>query len=404
MTDGDKSSLKGTMSARTLIIAAPALCLGLLALAGGVQGLASVSRFVEEAEESAAAQFNPRVASPEGTGPKVEIERSQYDFGLIDVGAAEVHAFVVRNVGDAPLELRLGKATCSCTAGELAVNRLLPGASTEVRVSWRPPKPAELFSQGVTILTNDPRRSKVMLMVVGRVVVHLAAEPDSISLAETRLGETACRSALLYSQVWDRCQVIDIATSHPALVATIEDAAADELSAAGARSGLRLTASLRPGLPLGDFSGSVHLRVAAAAEDGTSGEPREIELAVQARIVGDVTLMGAGVDRERTLHWGTLRQGRPAQRLVAMLIHGEHRELTIEQIETHPAWLQAEVSASKAIGQAARQYKIRLQIPADAPAIDCLGERAGWVRLRTDHPQEPEVRLSVQFAIAAECR
>src|SRR5262245_27338152 len=59
------------------------------------------------------------VAHDDGGEPKLLVESTRFEFGTMDVGQQGEHAFTVRNVGSADLELWQGKTTCSCTLSQL---------------------------------------------------------------------------------------------------------------------------------------------------------------------------------------------------------------------------------------------------------------------------------------------
>ena len=57
---------------------------------------------------------------PAGPSAKLElVEPATYEFGTMSQLSAGKHTWEIKNVGDADLELRLGRTTCSCTVAKL---------------------------------------------------------------------------------------------------------------------------------------------------------------------------------------------------------------------------------------------------------------------------------------------
>ena len=79
------------------------------------------------------------------------------------------HVFRVENRGDAPLELRVGRACCGA---ELTVptRPVAPGGVAEVRVVLTLRGRSGKVAKAVYIQTNDPKQAVLRLELTGRVV------------------------------------------------------------------------------------------------------------------------------------------------------------------------------------------------------------------------------------------
>jgi len=80
--------------------------------------------------------------------PKAVVAGGQvHDFGVMEADAVGSHVFVLRNEGNAPLEVRQGDATCKCTVGLIGTKsdkekgeqyvEIPPGESTQVTLEWK---------------------------------------------------------------------------------------------------------------------------------------------------------------------------------------------------------------------------------------------------------------------------
>ncbi|EMI28199.1 DUF1573 domain-containing protein, partial [Rhodopirellula europaea] len=89
--------------------------------------------------------------------PKVELpDGNEHDFGIMQPDEEGEHIFRVKNVGDAPLTLKIGASTCKCTVGTLENESLAPGEETEVKMAWTVKTNETTFGQSAELRTNDP--------------------------------------------------------------------------------------------------------------------------------------------------------------------------------------------------------------------------------------------------------
>ncbi|MFI4874394.1 MAG: DUF1573 domain-containing protein, partial [Blastopirellula sp. JB062] len=118
-----------------------------------------------DADASAASQTNASdatdVTASSEPQPKVEVERTEYNFGSMERFEKSSHTFTIRNVGDAPLQLEVGDSSCSCTLAGLEEAGVAPGEETHIKLEWTLKFKEGPFRQSATILTNDPNRREV---------------------------------------------------------------------------------------------------------------------------------------------------------------------------------------------------------------------------------------------------
>lgn len=123
---------------------------------------------------SASIEENFSAWSPEkiAQAPKVEIAKKVWDFGEIKQGDKVTHAFVVRNNGKSELIIRKVKASCGCTAIKPSKTVLSPGETTEVVAEFNSAHKTGRQNKSVTIVTNDPKSTTLMLRITGNVKVN----------------------------------------------------------------------------------------------------------------------------------------------------------------------------------------------------------------------------------------
>lgn len=110
------------------------------------------------------------VSAKSDEGAKIEFEKSTHNFGTIDENAGSVVTeFVFKNTGTAPLVIVDASASCGCTRPEFPKKPVQPGKSGKIKVSFNPKGQPRSFSKVVTVITNDPKSSRVKLRIKGKI-------------------------------------------------------------------------------------------------------------------------------------------------------------------------------------------------------------------------------------------
>ena len=121
------------------------------------------------------------------------VDRTDYDFGTLDMAAKGSHDFLFRNAGDAPLKLVSGGTSCRCTLSKLGQEEIPPGGSTKVTLTWKPIDKTGPYQQTAKILTNDPARPRVTLTISGRITVAVQLSPSELVFSGATSGENSKR-------------------------------------------------------------------------------------------------------------------------------------------------------------------------------------------------------------------
>ncbi len=124
--------------------------------------------------------------------PKISIEPTYLDFGLMQQRQAENATIMITNEGDADLVLGEVEVTCGCTAAEPASKLLKPGQSTELAVTFNSQTFGGETIKYIKINSNDPFNSVIDVTVHANVHVALFVEPswESVSFKAVRAGST----------------------------------------------------------------------------------------------------------------------------------------------------------------------------------------------------------------------
>jgi hypothetical protein len=329
-------------------------------------------------------------------------------FGSIEMGKTGQHKFVIRNEGTAPLTLKKGHFTCTCTIAQLKDEQeqieILPGESTEVELTWTPKDLSEYFMTEGDLLTNDPANSTLHFVIRGRIVRAVAVYPtelvlDGISASETRVaaftiydfhgGPLGVKEYRLAKA--DTAQYFDV---------HYETVSAGEIAKEkGAKGGIQFTVTLKPGLPLGPLNQRIHITV---DREGVE----EMIVPIQGRVVGDVTFIGPGYDASLGyLKLGTVDAASGDSRTLHVMVKGPRRhEMNLKIARIRPdGILQAELGEPRSINDGAVvMIPLEIKVPPGSPAADHLGNppgSMGLIELESSGEKKERVLVYVSFLV-----
>jgi hypothetical protein len=351
-------------------------------------------------------------ADTAGPKPRAEVPETRHAFGTVGTGGTGSHEFVVRNTGDAPLTLRRGATSCTCTVSDFEATEggspdgkkvVSSGGETKIRVQWKGKPPGGPFRQQATILTDDPRRPELVFVVEGTVVPTWKAVPDLIALPRltTSSGERATADVFTYGP--QPPTVTEVALDEPKAAQLVSLAtaplSADEIAAeTGATGGFRVTIDLAPGMPLGPLKRTVRVSF-------TMPEPLVAEIPIDGTVAGDLVMAGPGWDSSRqALLLGTVSGKTGLRTRVFLTAKGPHRESVRPTVrEVVPDSLEVTVGEGSPIGSGgAVRIPIDIVIPPGSRAVNHLCSQqgpAGRIVLDTGHPDTPEFTIPICVAV-----
>ena len=96
--------------------------------------------------------------------PVISFEKNMHDFGNLTAGENISYSFKFTNTGNADLVISSCEATCGCTVADYPREKIAPGASGYVTVSFRSAGKAGQQLQEVTVVSNaQPSRTKLRI-------------------------------------------------------------------------------------------------------------------------------------------------------------------------------------------------------------------------------------------------
>ena len=108
--------------------------------------------------------------STHANSPKLYLPVSSYDFGEIYEGQTVGRVFILKNTGEAPLEIISVTPDCKCTKVRISTVQIKPCKQAELRITFSSRDQRGSFTNIVIIETNDPVEPVKMIKIKGTVV------------------------------------------------------------------------------------------------------------------------------------------------------------------------------------------------------------------------------------------
>jgi hypothetical protein len=325
--------------------------------------------------------------------PRAKVLEKEYDFGLMDPGISGTHSFVIENVGDEVLELKLGGTTCKCTISGVSDSRVPPGKSATLNMQWNTGRYDPRFQQSAMIQTNDPLHKKVEFTVKGQIRALLATLPAQVDLPTIQPGARAEGEVTFYSQMWDDFEITDSSAQVPDFQWTVEsvrDAPAD-LSASACK---RVKFSFQSPVAHGRFQEKIRFDIKAPDES----QPNHHQfVSVQGAAMRRLAFYGPTIDESGVVEMGNVSEGRGKRVKLVAKVRDDETNIASPDIEVFPDFLKAEFAPH--VGEQRGLYDLTIELPDDVSPCQYNSRPVGKVRIDTHHPRIGVVELKVTFAV-----
>jgi rhodanese-related sulfurtransferase len=97
------------------------------------------------------------------------VDSATYDFGAVIEGTMVTHAFILRNGGNATLDIASVRAACGCTTTALPTSSLAPGESVALEARVDTSNFSGRIMKEIYVDSNDPANPTAVLTVQGEV-------------------------------------------------------------------------------------------------------------------------------------------------------------------------------------------------------------------------------------------
>jgi hypothetical protein len=209
-------------------------------------------------------------------GPEISCDTPTWHFGEFDNTKTLEHVFLIKNSGDATLQIVDIRPSCGCTIAEISSRTIEPGsqATLKVRLSLAGLKGKIL--KNISIESTDPVTPKLELFLEGGAISKILIEPPILGFGAIAENSTATRVARLVAVKGMVFHIVNVVPQTPSISARSE--------AITSGKEYLIHVSIKGPLPKGRFDGYVTVVT-------DSKEMPMINLPISGSILGEVNVV-----------------------------------------------------------------------------------------------------------------
>ncbi|HVB81262.1 MAG TPA: DUF1573 domain-containing protein [Candidatus Binataceae bacterium] len=335
----------------------PALALAAMLAIGAPCTTPAHYAFAAELPSAGSALLGPEPGAVAAGAPRAEVADPVYNFGTALSGPPISHVFMLKNVGDAPLEIKSVNSSCGCTAAKPSKTILAPGEVSTITASVD-----THFEQGhslsvVTLITNDPANASLQLKIEGVIKPQVAARPMDVDFGSVHHGSAEVREVVISDMVGGAGFAVKSVKNESPYIKVTESARTD------GKPGALLHVALLPSMPPGPISDTLRIE--------TSRAP--LRVAILGVVTGDLVV------KPNQISFGILAHDQGAVRIVRLTNQGSHsiNVLGVDSTSNSVVARVAPVTPGK-------EYKLTVALRPNTPD----GQIRGALTIRTDDPQQ----------------
>lgn len=152
--------------------------------------------------------FTSFASAQEATGtPRLSVVEPLKDFGTVPKGEKLDWSFVIRNTGDADLQILAVRPACGCTVADFD-KVIKPGESGKITAHVDTATFSGPTSKGVTVETNDPNTPTAQLTIHAIVKPYVEAFPAGFLRYNLIQGDAEVKSVVLYTEETEPFEII----------------------------------------------------------------------------------------------------------------------------------------------------------------------------------------------------
>ncbi len=134
---------------------------------------------------------NAPAASTNAPAPKLQFDKTVYDFGSTSLVESVTGTFTYQNTGAGELKIQKPQPSCGCTVASVKPDTLKPGEKGELVFTVRVAGQRGQLEKHITVPSNDPQAGKVNLAIKIEMKQVLEVTPQNVNLVrQFRQGTT----------------------------------------------------------------------------------------------------------------------------------------------------------------------------------------------------------------------
>lgn len=302
-----------------------------------------------------AAQAGPAIMSPEPV----------FDFGELDNEQQVERTFVIKNVGDEPLEITDVKTSCGCTVAKLENKTIQPGGEESISATFNLKGKQGIQSKKITIMSNDPEQPNFYLEFKGTALATISIEPKLLNMGRIMDNDTHSASLTVASSKEGHTFTIEkVEVEQPAAFTTSVETVVPGKE-------YRVIATTNPNMAEGTLNGRITI---------TTDDPdrRFLNVAVYGHVIGELTLRPDTV----TLR-GSSAPDAPKATQYLQVLPGRTSDFELLEVLAPIEGMKAELIKRKD-----NDYHIKL---SEMPVDNTLNDKE--LIVKTNLPGKPEIRI-----------
>lgn len=192
--------------------------------------------------------------------PKAVVDEPIKDVGTVPKGEKIVHDFVIRNAGDAPLQITQVQPACGCTVADFD-KTVAPGQTGKIHAAVDTATFNGAIAKGVTVFTNDPDTPSIELTIKAKVEPYISVKPGYARYIYVKgepgkpvIGQT------LWTPDGTAMDIVGVDSPKPYLKTSFREARAEERQADVKGKQWRVEIELADDAPTGALAETVTIR------------------------------------------------------------------------------------------------------------------------------------------------
>lgn len=314
------------------------------------------------------AAIAPAQTASFAAGPKIGCADRTWNFGSVPQDRELKHKFLIKNEGNALLELKQVIPTCACTAALPDKRRLAPGESTFVETTLKTGKLKGRISKTITVVSNDPGKRQLQLIVTGEILPPFYVKPSALQFG--KFSKTNTSKPIPFTVVLTAGSVAKIETVRSSSNLLDVQQVGEPQKRADGSVALNYVATVKAGAPVGLLRERI---------DITSNvkNMRLNVVSVTADVAGEVQLSQAN------LNFGRCTKDEAKSREIMVLKSGA-ADLEIKSVDVTP---KGRFETEIVTIEKGRKYKVKVTLKAGGK----VGYLRGRVQINTNCPGENSV-------------
>lgn len=317
--------------------------------------------------------IEPPVEIEPGAVPPLAVDEPVHDFGTLVKGDTVFHTFVLRNIGEEPVNVIFVRPSCGCTIAEFD-KVIPPGGEGKVTAALDTMMVTGKASSALEVFAEGSETPLATLELRAEVIPKLLAHPGYARWIYVQQEEKGTILNTVYSNDGAEFEIVSVEPPMPAIAVSFRPAEGEERSDKVSGSQWTVEATLDSRAPVGAITGFLTVQT-------THPRQKVMEIPVSGFVRPTLFVEPQEGDL------GTLKIREP-RRMVYRVRNFATEAINITAAATDVPGISVELQPV----EAGRRYNVVLELD---PAAMKEGPFSGELRLTTDSEKVPQVTVDL---------